>query len=67
MMCRGHNSYKQSHMNKEKLIREGTLPTTLQVDEQLVKNYMKFIRQPGNDIECSYDVGSLLQQLMWVA
>ena len=59
LQFRGDNSYKVPHMNKDRLERTGGLPNVLEVDEDLVREVLEYLRQPENNDGSGYDIGPL--------
>jgi antitoxin component of RelBE/YafQ-DinJ toxin-antitoxin module len=45
MKNQGGNTYKLIHMGKDKLIKEGNLPDTLEVDSELYEETLKLIEE----------------------
>lgn len=48
MKCKGHNDYKQPHMKKDALLRQGQLPTNLIVPEYLVRESIDHLIKEEN-------------------
>ncbi|XP_042008973.1 uncharacterized protein LOC121757505 [Salvia splendens] len=59
----GGNNYKIPHLNKERLRRAVGLPTSLEVEENLVKENLEYLILPQNDVGTSYDIGHLINVL----
>lgn len=62
MKVRGHNNYKVPHMHKSVLLREGRLPTNIEVDEMLVKDCIEDLVQSGNTEGLEELVGQLMEE-----
>ena len=43
MNARGGNKYETPHMNKDKMLREGTLPMALRIDGELYRKTLEII------------------------
>ncbi|KAL1563922.1 hypothetical protein AAHA92_06339 [Salvia divinorum] len=44
------------HMNKDRLMRNGELPITLDVDEVIVRDSLEFLNQPENATGAEYNI-----------
>ncbi|KAK1651473.1 hypothetical protein QYE76_069278 [Lolium multiflorum] len=51
MKNQGGNTYKIIHMGKDKLIKEGNLPDTLEVDSELYEETLKLIEEYENQLK----------------
>ncbi|XP_041994169.1 uncharacterized protein LOC121744637 [Salvia splendens] len=59
----GGNNYKIPHLNKERLRRTVELSTSLEVEENLVKECLEYLLLHQNDVGTSYDIGHLINAL----
>ncbi|XP_042036579.1 uncharacterized protein LOC121782691 [Salvia splendens] len=59
----GGNNYKIPHLNKERLRRTVRLPTSLEVEENLVRESLEYLLLHQNDVGASYDIGHLINVL----
>ena len=59
----GGNNYKIPHLNKERLRRTVGLPTSLEVEENLVRESLEYLLLPENDVGVSYCIGHLINVL----
>ncbi|XP_042003670.1 uncharacterized protein LOC121752615 [Salvia splendens] len=55
----GGNNYKILHLNKDRLSRTVGLPTSLEVEENLVREILEYLLLPENDVGASYDIEHL--------
>ena len=55
----GGNNYKIPHLNKDRLSRTVGLPTSLEVEETLVRGSLEYLLLPENDVGGSYHIGHL--------
>ncbi|XP_047938773.1 uncharacterized protein LOC125186447 [Salvia hispanica] len=53
----GGNNYKIPHLNKDRLSRTVGLPTSLEVEETLVRESLEYLLLPENDVGGSYHIG----------
>lgn len=59
MKEKGGNKHKIPHLNKDRLMRLGILPESLEVERELVLECMEFLNLPENDCGSSYDLQPL--------
>ncbi|XP_042016356.1 uncharacterized protein LOC121764390 [Salvia splendens] len=52
----GSNNYKIPHLNKDRLSKTVRLPTSLEVEENLVRESLEYLLLPENDVGASYDI-----------
>ncbi|XP_042022953.1 uncharacterized protein LOC121770254 [Salvia splendens] len=55
----GGNNYKIPHLNKDRLSRTVGLPTSLEVEENLIRDSLEYLLLPHNDVGGSYEIGHL--------
>ncbi|XP_042027075.1 uncharacterized protein LOC121774233 [Salvia splendens] len=55
----GGNNYKISHLNKDRLSMTVGLPTSLEVEANLVRDSLEYLLLPQNDVGGSYEIGHL--------
>ncbi|XP_042035354.1 uncharacterized protein LOC121781723 [Salvia splendens] len=55
----GGNNYKIPYLNKDRLSRTVGLPTSLEVESNLVRDSLEYLLLPQNDVGGSYEIGHL--------
>ncbi|XP_047942997.1 uncharacterized protein LOC125189809 [Salvia hispanica] len=63
MKVHGGNGYKLPHMKKARLSRLDSLPITLEVEEELVKEALEYLQLPENNIGEAYDISRISEAL----
>lgn len=63
MKAKGGNNYKVPHMGKAALIRQGNLPETLEVDENIVREGILHLIEHNQTEGESYDISKLMNGL----
>ncbi|XP_042035315.1 uncharacterized protein LOC121781669 [Salvia splendens] len=59
----GSNNYKIPHLNKDRLSRTVGLPTSLEVEENLIRDSLEYLQLSQNDVGGSYEIEHLISVL----
>ncbi|XP_042041190.1 uncharacterized protein LOC121786618 [Salvia splendens] len=59
----GGNNYKIPHLNKDRLSRPVGLPTSLKVEENLIRDGLEYLQLSQNDVGGSYEIEHLISVL----